>query len=594
MALLARVNRVHKADIAAAQLSHISGGTATRTNPPIMLNSNLLKIMKRLRELQGDEYIRPRNESSPLSAQTIFEHSPLDFNARSIRLVRILSNPSSDGNIQLEIRHGSIDDTYNCLSYVWGEEQTLRWIRLGGRLFQVHQNLNAFLRSARKKPHICSEWLWIDALCIDQSNNSERSHQVQQMGQIFSHAVKVISWLGANEQIARFFREYTQPLSWHVMTSYRTRVSNVSHFLESNYWTRAWITQEVGLARLVTFMAGNDEIDRRQPLEEEDSGSLLLGFHPVYFDYHSHQWRGKSLIYLLQLFSRKQCQNRLDRVFSLLGVCGEGSDIEVDYEIPYDDLAKRVLKACSNSFCLCGVYIVDKVLDLGRRSAAVVERELFGTLSLSTNAHPDVDPTKIRMHMAAMCWSYMGHLDVTIEQGNYYRIQHTDNQYILYHHDCKIAFTNKDFSDYPNCCSVSYSRDVRRWDIVFSYEILVQLARRMEATHELCDKAINATVHSVEAHDSVELIGWEELIDWEEAHDCVEAHDCLSPALRMHSGSDLYTDAPDLSISAPADSAWHSPRRLRSFQVRPYVNEYGGPQYCGVFVYDRVDNEAAP
>jgi len=41
-------------------------------------------------------------------------------------------------------------------------------------------------------------WIWIDALCIDQQNNSERNHQVRVMGKIYEMAVEVLVWLGCS------------------------------------------------------------------------------------------------------------------------------------------------------------------------------------------------------------------------------------------------------------------------------------------------------------------------------------------------------------------------------------------------------------
>ncbi len=38
--------------------------------------------------------------------------------------------------------------------------------------------------------------VWIDALCINQSDNSVMSHQVSRMAEIYSHSVKTIAWLG--------------------------------------------------------------------------------------------------------------------------------------------------------------------------------------------------------------------------------------------------------------------------------------------------------------------------------------------------------------------------------------------------------------
>jgi hypothetical protein len=38
--------------------------------------------------------------------------------------------------------------------------------------------------------------LWIDAICIDQTNQKEKEYQIQFMAQIYSQATHVIVWLG--------------------------------------------------------------------------------------------------------------------------------------------------------------------------------------------------------------------------------------------------------------------------------------------------------------------------------------------------------------------------------------------------------------
>jgi hypothetical protein len=72
-------------------------------------------------------------------------------------------------------------------------------------------NLWQFLYSYYKKTHAESQplpstpqdmcfsegqYLWIDQLCIDQTNTSERNHQVQMMSNIYRRAYHVIVWLG--------------------------------------------------------------------------------------------------------------------------------------------------------------------------------------------------------------------------------------------------------------------------------------------------------------------------------------------------------------------------------------------------------------
>lgn len=427
-------------------------------------------------DLKDDQETFARENTEAWTDRPVFWHSPLDFKSPSIRLVRIIPDPSFDGHIQLEIRHASTKSTYICLSYVWGKERSPQWIRIDGRLFRVGQNLYAFLESARKKPHICTQWLWIDALCIDQSNNSERSHQVQQMGQIFRKAVKVISWFGDDALMARYFRGSMPSLKLNKLSFFEGYLGERRfldwRFSESEYWKRAWITQEVSLARYITFMAGKEEVDRWQPPaeEEEEDGDededdlvgrwintpVVIENKAVSLENNSHRWRGRSLIYLLQLFSEKQCHDRRDRVFSLLGLCGEGSDLEVDYDISHDELAKRILQACSNSFCLCAVGILDKVLHLAEPGPAGKEDQLFGILPsrlselylglkksfLKNSNRTEVRrgvPLHIKIHMDEVCRSYSGRLHMTIDLGTCYRVQHIDNESTLYYNDCDLV-----------------------------------------------------------------------------------------------------------------------------------------------------------
>lgn len=84
--------------------------------------------------------------------------------------------------------------SFAALSYVWGPESPTRTIWLDGQQVCVRQNLWDFLvDAARRRPWNMSEpdfiesrYLWVDALCIDQDDAHQKSHQVKLMGQIFS------------------------------------------------------------------------------------------------------------------------------------------------------------------------------------------------------------------------------------------------------------------------------------------------------------------------------------------------------------------------------------------------------------------------
>ncbi|KAF2494552.1 hypothetical protein BU16DRAFT_462344, partial [Lophium mytilinum] len=84
---------------------------------------------------------------------------------------------------------------YQALSYAWGSETDLRYINVNGFNFPVTQNLYWFLyRHSRTQNEHRNIPLWIDAACINQSDDAEKSHQVQMMGRTDENAQHVITW----------------------------------------------------------------------------------------------------------------------------------------------------------------------------------------------------------------------------------------------------------------------------------------------------------------------------------------------------------------------------------------------------------------
>jgi hypothetical protein len=126
----------------------------------------------------------------------LFKYKPIDLNRSTIRLVRLLRGEFSDINCELlQIWLDERDKVvpYNALSYTWGEEKG-ESIILDGKLLSVTKNLFSALQNLRSAAS--DTLLWIDAICIDQTNPEERGHQVGQMGEIFHQAARVLFWLG--------------------------------------------------------------------------------------------------------------------------------------------------------------------------------------------------------------------------------------------------------------------------------------------------------------------------------------------------------------------------------------------------------------
>lgn len=98
------------------------------------------------------------------------------------------------------------DQKYSALSYTWGKPKPRKFIYIcndptsdrrdnSRQWMAVTPNLEAALRQIRH-PRKALE-LWVDALCINQDEESEeKGFQIQQMAQIYSQAEQVIVWLG--------------------------------------------------------------------------------------------------------------------------------------------------------------------------------------------------------------------------------------------------------------------------------------------------------------------------------------------------------------------------------------------------------------
>ena len=163
---------------------------------------------------------------------------------------------------------------YIALSYTWGEPSPARTIILNGEPFQVRQNLWDFMAQARSRA--LTRKIWIDALCIDQSQISERSHQVSMMDKIYSAAIYVVVWLGcATPPMERILRaigtnHYGEDRRSELFPPRETGCSKedftmaIRNMCERNYWSRVWVVQEFVLARNVVIWCGSQAITERE------------------------------------------------------------------------------------------------------------------------------------------------------------------------------------------------------------------------------------------------------------------------------------------------------------------------------------------
>jgi hypothetical protein len=338
----------------------------TKTRPSDTLYRRIVSLLSRkpacryhVRKHRSDPLTPPPPAILPpknLNLAEEFRHTPLDQNAPSMRLIQILPGLSPTGHIQCRIQGTLIgDQPYHCLSYEWGTQEGDGYIVLNGRLMNVRANLLAFLSEAASWHHP-ENLLWIDALCIDQDNALERNHQVRQMGAIYSNALQVMVWLGNDGRTGSILSGL-----WSEPFSRSLEYEAIEYLGQNSYWKRAWITQEVSLARTVLLVGKGAAIDTRY-LQHSANTELARQC-----GMRQRDPPNENLLALLYEYRLQKCRNKRDIVYLLLSLCQEGHKVNVDYTTSEFDVMLSVLHVCKRHLCFCSAFIVSKALDLSVR-----------------------------------------------------------------------------------------------------------------------------------------------------------------------------------------------------------------------------------
>lgn len=253
---------------------------------------------------------------------SFFEYRSLTPHKKRIRLINVLpethhslvensldqhhgdQGPYESSNpVSCTLSHVSLDNApaYTALSYNWGDATQRLAILVNGATVMVTTNLEAALRHLRPQDEPFT--LWVDALCIDQSDEVEKSEQLEQMRQIYSQALSVIAWLGPaadNSDIAiQWIQQYGgRSFELGIGTKQELRLCYLLETLEATgqdlvdeklkgfvedlkeqlspanlehadlitallklfkraYWSRIWVVQELTSASRVLFICGS-------------------------------------------------------------------------------------------------------------------------------------------------------------------------------------------------------------------------------------------------------------------------------------------------------------------------------------------------
>ncbi|KAK0508151.1 hypothetical protein JMJ35_009235 [Cladonia borealis] len=222
-------------------------------------------------------------------------YAPLPTEHTDIRLLYI-TVPENDAAIpKVTMASVPLDSNprYYALSYVWGLAWVDDGLEVNGTMTHCTASLNQVLRQYRSlianiQGNDEDIPLWVDAICINQQDLKERSAQVQLMKKIYQQAEGVIAWIGPEYQLGLRCLKIlateisSRPtssisLSWlrdlkvdfcgahYEQDSPNSGSGNffwdaVNQFLNSPYWARIWILQEMTLAKKLYFICGSHTI----------------------------------------------------------------------------------------------------------------------------------------------------------------------------------------------------------------------------------------------------------------------------------------------------------------------------------------------
>lgn len=194
----------------------------------------------------------------------ISPHRPLSKDGKEIRIIKLLPAPFS-APIECVLEHIILQPKadYEAVSYSWGTSPMRRCILLDGKPYEITPNLFDGLKYLRREAS--ARKLWVDSLCINQTDTEERNREVLKMRNIYKLARGVLIWLGdyypySRLHVKRIF-EYVTSLAacksqthdealirstgfdelWHLQ-------NQLQKFIESREWfQRMWVLQEVSV-----------------------------------------------------------------------------------------------------------------------------------------------------------------------------------------------------------------------------------------------------------------------------------------------------------------------------------------------------------
>lgn len=297
-------------------------------------------------EMEATGALLPKTVAS--SIPPIYERN-LDLN--EFRLVNLSVANDKDSPIHMAIEICRDDDypEYETVSYAWGGEDNNnvrdRPVYLGEYWDVQLQTKNCWSLLHYLRLRNENRAIWVDAICIDQSNILERDAQVARMADIYQRCLRVVVYLG--DDIARPRRKHNRKYTpRYAFDEYQDRVHapelNLEKLFQLRFFSRVWVIQELLLAPAalvpvhgIDFIVGSHTM-KRLASSYPSWDWYTTGAPWVEYACNGYSLRTTNLLEMLRLTWRSQATDPRDRIFGILGLLQDetiAQSIKPDYSL---------------------------------------------------------------------------------------------------------------------------------------------------------------------------------------------------------------------------------------------------------------------
>lgn len=272
---------------------------------------------------------------------------------------------------------------YLALSYSWGKGARTQAIYFGDKYeeFYISPHLWQALRRLRSRhQHV---QVWIDRICINQTDITERNSQLQIMPQIYGQATNVIIWLGEGANLIN--HDFSKLDSGLRASGFRALCNE-----EYPWWTRLWVLQECIYSEncpivmlgpralsLADFLKSYEKAVTWSPSKGlRNNYQLVERLYTAWYESVTFNQHRQPMVRRLRDTTNLQCTDPRDRIFALLNVTSqkEADLIKVDYGKSIPEIGRQVVAALLK----CKDWYLDDFM--------IIQNKFFETQTSETNS----------------------------------------------------------------------------------------------------------------------------------------------------------------------------------------------------------------